>query len=190
MGRRPKDAPKGAPLGTPKRLTHNQYILLSSILIRAYKHPGDKQMGLWREYPVVWSPKEMLGRSPTKNEAAALSQRLSAVIKHELVEKRGRMVSVTSYGKTMLRVYSLEREAHSQDSRAFRLIRMIVDRHEAASNIEAIQKTMNIARTQGRSELLTAKRGTLPDLYREEIKKLNELSREIDHELITHVKNK
>ncbi len=67
-----------------------------------------------------------------------------------------------------------------------RLGRLIIDRHEAANNLEAIQKVMDIARTQGRPNLLTAGRGVLPDLFEAEIKKLNKLSRKVEDELRTH----
>lgn len=189
MGRRRKGVPKDLPLGIT-RLTINQYTLLFHILVHTYMGPGDGKLRVWREYPVTWSPKAVLGKSPTKNEAAGLSRRLSVLVKHGLVEKRGRMVNVTTYGKTMLRSYALEHEGHSENGDLLRLARMIVDRHETASNIEAIQKTMNIARIQGRSNLLTAGRGTLPDLFDGEIKKLNKLSREIDNELDTHTSGK
>lgn len=185
MGRRPKNAPKGAPLAI-SRLTLNQYLLMFEILVRTYAHPGDGKIRLQQEYPILWSPKALRGRPLTKNEAAATSRRLSNLVSHGLIEKQGRLVKVTRFGKIMMRAYALEHEDEPESGYVFRLGRMIIDRHETASNLEAIQKVMDIARIRGRSNLLTAGRGVLPDLFEGEIKKLNEFSREIDDELRTH----
>lgn len=185
MGRRPKDAPRDVPLAIT-RLTLKQYLLMFEILVRTYVHPGDGKLRLWQEYPILWSPKALRGRTLTKNEAAATSRRLSSLVAHGLVEKRGRLVKITHYGKVMMRAYALEHENDSEGGYILRLGRMIIDRHEAANNLQAIQKVMDIARTRGRSNLLTAGRGVLPDLFEGEINKLNKLSREIDDELHTH----
>lgn len=100
MGRRPKNAPKGAPLGKTG-LTEKQFELLAWIYVAGYRSAADSHM--------TWSPKAFLKRSPTKTEAAVLSRRAKGLVDRGLLMHRGRELSITDAGKIELAVYAAER---------------------------------------------------------------------------------
>ncbi len=93
MGRRPKDKSKGAPLDS--KLTPKQFELLASLLFRSYQ--GDEHVGF------TWSPKKLLGRSPTRGESSSLSARLRTLTEQGFVKRYGRDLFVTEQGKARLR---------------------------------------------------------------------------------------
>ncbi len=93
MGRRPKDKSKGVPLDS--KLTPKQFELLASLLFKSYQ--GDEQVSF------TWSPKKLLGRSPTRGESSSLSARLRTITEQGFVKRYGQDLLVTEQGKARLR---------------------------------------------------------------------------------------
>lgn len=98
MGRRPKDLPKGEPLDS--KLTPKQFELLAGLLFRSYQ--GGEHVGF------TWSPKKLLGRSPTRGESSSLSARLKTLTEQGFVKRYGRDLFVTGQGIAKLRENALE----------------------------------------------------------------------------------
>ena len=100
MGRRPKSAPKGAPLAN-FGLTQRQFELLAWVYVSGYRTSADSH--------ITWSPKAFLKRSPTKTEAAVLSRRVKGLEERGLLTRQGRELAITDAGKVELAIYSAER---------------------------------------------------------------------------------
>jgi hypothetical protein len=168
--------PKGLPW-SHNRLTEKQFNLLSYVFFKSCK-PADTTKPR-QEEPVIWSAKTFLGRSPTKAEAATLSRRVATLNNHGLLKKSGRMVTVTDYGKTMLRTHVLEHETKENGldtlDPVLQALGFLLDIHESEQRLDAIQLTMRAALAHGKHNLLVAQRSVLPDLYKDELTKRNRL---------------
>ena len=175
MGRRPKNAPKDVPLGPPKKLTQKQFELLAHILIKSWGAPQEHKL-TQKDRPVVWSGKAFLERSATKAEAATLSRRLTTLEHHGLVDKSGRYVRVTDDGKKLLRVHLRE---HQQPNDDFEPINFVLDFNESAERLAAIELTIKTARRYGRDSLLVNGKGVLPDLFEDEMIRLQHIAEHI-----------
>lgn len=148
-----------------QELTPKQFELLAFVLWKSmFPKEGVRRRLPRRPHPVIWSPKDFLGRSPTKSELATLSKRMTTLLGRNYLEKHGREIVVTSQGSSMMRAYTFAHEGEGWPDD----IAKVLDVYQSRSNLEAIEKTMNLARNYGYTHLLTSGKGGLTELYREQ----------------------
>lgn len=124
----------------PARLTQKQFRLLGLLLVESIK--GD-QFG-----PIIWSPKKLLGRSPTRAESSALSTRLKTLVGQGLVKRFGREVTVTELGKTALWSHATNKGASGdagdlEDSRAVLSVLKVIEAREQKKAIAVVLKVIS-----------------------------------------------
>lgn len=162
------DLPRGTP-GTGHRITSAQMDLMIYILLSSYEN-------LEGERPVVWSPKAYLKRSPTKSEAAALSRRVSTLAYHGLIKRSEREVSITDYGKALIRAYTVERNYDKNLSS----VKLVLELNETWKSIEALRVVSDAARRHGRHDLVRRDgRGPLHDLFFAEMDRKDSLIQQL-----------
>lgn len=112
----------------------------------------------YRSHAVLWSPKALLGRSPTKAESASYSRAVKKLLERRLITKEQRYVTITEAGKEALRVY--EDEHFGENT----YISDLLEHDAFRRDLELIGRAANLAKQYGMTELLEDKPGTLPDL--------------------------
>jgi hypothetical protein len=168
----------------PERLTVQQYELLAALYYESHKFeehengdaeqklldrileerfPGRKRVeGVYISvrdtHPVLWSPKALLGRSPTKTESANFSRSLKKLLERHLVIRKDRFVTVTEAGREALSSY----EAKNFDSDTH--ITFLLRQDEMQDTFMLVGRVAALAKKYGVTDLITDKPGTLPDL--------------------------
>jgi hypothetical protein len=154
---------------TEHRLTSAQMNLMIYTLLGSY----DNSEG---ERPFIWSPKAYLGRSPNKTEAATLSRRLAVLVDHGLLQKSGREISMTDDGRALIHAHA---EKHKHDENLLK-VRLVLELNETWKNLEALKIVRDVARKRAKRGLVRHNgRGSLDNLFRDELKRRDDLVQQL-----------